>query len=86
MALAEVAELVYAHDSKSCGLVPCGFKSHLRYQKNNYFFNSCFIGYEDLKGRGAAGKQPRGRRIFQQKNTGDQVPPSVPKNHTKLLG
>ena len=28
---AEVAELADAHDSKSCGLCPCGFDSHLRH-------------------------------------------------------
>src|SRR5512135_1927221 len=31
VACAEVAELADAHDSKSCGLCPCGFDSHLRH-------------------------------------------------------
>ena len=33
---ADVAELVDAHDSKSCGK-PCGFESHHRYQLKNFF-------------------------------------------------
>ena len=30
---AEVAELADAHDSKSCGLCPCGFDSRLRHHR-----------------------------------------------------
>ena len=38
-----MAELVDAHDSKSCVLVTCGFDSHSRYREKRREFHAFFI-------------------------------------------
>lgn len=62
-----MAELVDAHDSKSCGK-PCGFESHFGHQKKNvaiaaFFIFIIIVGLEKEHAKLLAGLEPAEAKV-----------------------